>query len=369
MAGLGPVPFCGMLLADHGAEVVRIDRPGVGARVGQPEGKDVTGRGKTSISADLRDPQSLAGVLDLITQADIVLEGFRPGVMERLGLGPEVCLQRHPGLIYGRMTGWGQQGPLSHAAGHDINYLSITGLLHAMGDADRPPVPPLNLVADFGGGAMFLAFGILAALHERTRCGKGQVVDAAMTDGTALLGSMFHGMRADGHWGNQRSANLLDGGAPFYRTYRCADGKFIAVGALEPQFYALLRERCGLDDPEFAVQMETGRWPVQRERLAALFLQKPQADWCRLLEGTDACVTPVVDWDEAVRHPHNVARQTFAEVDGVMQAAPAPRLSRTPAAAPHAGCVVDPRDAAAIARDWLGARGRNRTDTSCETGF
>jgi alpha-methylacyl-CoA racemase len=285
----------------------------------------------------------------MVDTADVLIEGFRPGVMERLGLGPDVCLDRRPSLVYGRMTGWGQHGPLAQAAGHDINYLALTGALHGIGIQGQPPVPPLNLVADFGGGAMMLAFGVLAAAFEAGRSGQGQVVDAAMTDGAALLSAMMYGIRARGQWTLQRQDNLLDGGAHFYGTYACADGKHVAIGPLEPQFYALLLDLCGIDDPPLrTLQNDRTRWPEFRQRLAALFLTRTRDAWCELLEGTDACFAPVLDWDEAPRHPHNVARHTFVEIGGVVQPAAAPRLSRTPGAA--GPMVRTERDA--ILRDW-----------------
>lgn len=331
MAGIGPGPFAGMVLADLGADVVRIARPGPAV----PK-EDVLARGRTIVTEDLRDAAAVVRVLGLVEAADVLIEGYRPGVMERLGLGPDVCLARNPRLVYGRMTGWGQHGPLAHAAGHDINYIAITGALHAIGRAGEAPVPPLNYVGDFGGGGMLLAMGVLAAVHSATRTGQGQVIDAAMTDGAALLSSMMHGFRADGSWTNGRGENILDGGAFFYDTYACADGRHVAVGAIEPPFYALLRERCGLkDDPAFDPQMDRAQWPRLRERLAAMFLTRSRDHWCALLEGTDACFAPVLDWDEAPRHPHNTARATYVEVDGVVQAAPAPRFSLTPAPAPR----------------------------------
>lgn len=331
MAGIGPGPFCAMVLADLGADVVRIARPGQ-----DTPAHDVLARSRSVIHLDLREAGAVQQVLDLVAQADVLIEGYRPGVMERLGLGPEPCLQRQPALIYGRMTGWGQYGPLSHAAGHDINYIALSGALHGVGRAGERPVPPLNLVGDFGGGAMLLAVGILAALQERQRSGQGQVVDAAMTDGAALLSSMMYGFRASGLWRTPRGENLLDGGAFFYDTYTCADGHHVAVGAIEPQFYALLRQHCGVaDDPAFDAQMDRAAWPQLRQKLAEIFATRTRDEWCALLEGTDACFAPVLDWDEAPQHPHNRARATFTELDGVTQPAPAPRFARTPADPPH----------------------------------
>ena len=331
MAGLGPAPFCAMLFADMGAQVVRIERPGGAAKLDKT---DVTARGRPALELDLRKAEGLDTVLRMIDTADVLIEGFRPGVMERLGLGPDVCLARRPQLVYGRMTGWGQEGPLAHAAGHDINYISLTGALHAMGHKDRPPSVPLNLVGDFGGGAMMLAFGVLAALIEARQSGKGQVVDAAMTDGAALLSAMMYGFRAAGRWTLNREENMLDGGAHFYGTYDCADGKSISIGAIEPQFYALLMERCGVRDPELLrEQNDRRKWPEFRQRLATLFRTKTRDEWSQLLEGTDACFAPILDWDEVRGHAHNAARKTFVEIDGVLQPAAAPRFSRTPGAA------------------------------------
>jgi alpha-methylacyl-CoA racemase len=270
-----------------------------------------------------------------MARADVVFEGFRPGVMERLGLGPEAAFERNPRLVYGRMTGWGQTGPLAKAAGHDINYIALTGALHAVGTKDKP-VAPLNLVGDFGGGALYLAFGLLAAVIHARATGEGQVVDAAMTDGAASLLAMFYGMRASGIWSNERRANLLDGGAHFYDTFECADGKWVAIGAIEPQFYALLLEKTGLkDDPAFAAQMDHAAWPGLREKLAARIAEKTRDEWCALMEGSDVCFAPVLDFDEAPDHPHNAARETFVTIDGIVQPAPAPRFSATPAAPPE----------------------------------
>ena len=330
-AGIGPGPFCGMLLSDLGADVIRIDRIG-GPRGGSRPAADkysVTQRGRRSIAFDLKSPVAIEACLKLFERADVVFEGFRPGVMERLGLGPDVALQRNPKLVYGRMTGWGQYGPLAKAAGHDINYIALTGALHAIGGKDKPH-PPLNLVGDFGGGALYLAFGMLAAvIHARTT-GRGQVVDAAMTDGAASLLSMFYGFRALGMWSEQRRDNMLDGGAHFYDTYQCADGKWIALGSIEPQFYALLVEKAGLSGPHFQQQMNRAEWPALTEKLAEVIKGKTRDEWSAIMEGTDICFAPVLDFDEAPKHPHNVARETFVEIDGVTQPAPAPRFSATP---------------------------------------
>ena len=327
MAGIGPGPFCAMMLSDMGAEVIRVDRL---AHKGSGHRANVLNRGRRSIAVDLKNPDSVAAVQQLIDGADVVIEGFRPGVMERLGLGPDTCLARNPRLVFGRMTGWGQSGPLAPAAGHDINYISIGGALGAMGYSARPPAPPLNLVGDFGGGAMYLLAGVLAALVERGTSGQGQVIDAAMTDGTASLLSPFYGMMAMGMWTKERMDNRLDGGAHYYGSYACADGKFISIGSIEPQFYALLLELCEIDDPEFAKQNDKQHWASLRGKLEVLFATQTRDHWCALLEGTDVCFAPVLDLQEAPQHPHNVARQSFVEIDGVTQPAPAPRFSRTP---------------------------------------
>jgi alpha-methylacyl-CoA racemase len=349
MVGLGPAPFCGMLLADMGAEVIRIDRRRRGG-AGNASA-DVLARGRKSLAIDLKKPGATETVLLLIEQADVLIEGFRPGVMERLGLGPDECLQRQPRLIYGRMTGWGQHGPLAQAAGHDINYIAISGALHAIGRAGQPPAVPLNYIGDFGGGAMLLAFGVLAALFESKASGRGQVVDAAMTDGAALISAMMYGFKAAGMWNNERGQNLLDGGAHFYDVYACADGKHVAIGALEPQFYAELLQRCGIDDPAFEAQMDRKRWPGLKQKLAEVFQTRSREEWCSLLEGTDVCFAPVLDWDEAPQHAHNQARETFVNIGGVLQPAPAPRFSRTPAGIP-APPAESGADTEAILEAW-----------------
>ena len=328
-AGLGPVPFCAMMLSDLGAEIIRIDRKTskpetITTRPGNP-----VDRGRRSLAVDLKRPEGIALVLKLLAQTDALLEGFRPGVMERLGLGPDVCFARNQRLVYGRMTGWGQTGPLAHAAGHDINYIALTGALHAMGRAGEPPAAPLNLVGDYGGGGMLLAVGVLAAILETRTSGKGQIIDAAMTDGSASLMTLFYGMKAAGLWSTQRSSNVLDGAAHFYDTYVCSDGRFIAIGAIEPQFYTLLLELCNIDDPDFSRQMSPAAWPQLKEKLTILFKTRSRLEWCELLEGTDVCFAPVLDMEEAPQHPHNQARETFITRDGVVQPAPAPRFSRT----------------------------------------
>jgi alpha-methylacyl-CoA racemase len=355
MVGLGPCPFAAMMLADMGAEVIRIDRKSVPAADGPfpvlGTRFDVMARGRRSLALDLKQPAAREVVLELLDKADVLLEGFRPGVMERLGLGPDACHLRNPKLVYGRVTGWGQHGPLAQAAGHDLNYIALTGLLHATGRADTPPPPPLNLVGDFGGGAMMVAFGVVCAVLEARTSGKGQVVDAAMTDGAALLGAMTYGLRAFGSWNGSREANLLDGGAPFYDSYACADGKFITIGSLEPHFYALLLKLTGTSDPVFDHQMDQRAWPQMKQRFTALFKTRSRAEWCTVLEGTDVCFAPVLDMAEAPAHAHNQARGTFIDIDGVTQPAPAPRFSRT--APVVAGAVSAPgADSAAILADW-----------------
>lgn len=324
-AGMGPGPFCAMMLADMGAEVIKIDRRG-DARYGKFE---VMTRGRRSVLLDLKRPEGVQAALRLVENADALIEGYRPGVMERLGLGPEICLQLNPRLIYGRMTGWGQTGPLAHAAGHDINYISLTGALHAIGRGGETPPPPLNLVGDFGGGAMMLAFGIVCGLLEARNSGCGQVVDAAMTDGASLLMAMMYGAKAAGRWTNDRGTNRLDGGAHYYDTYECADGKYISIGSNEPQFYALLLEKCGITDPAFQAQTDQSGWPDLKKKIAVVFKGKSRSDWCAIMEGSDVCFAPVLDLDEAPLHPHNKARNTFIEIQGVIQPAPAPRFSRT----------------------------------------
>ncbi|MHA3904433.1 CaiB/BaiF CoA transferase family protein [Castellaniella sp. WN] len=328
IAGIGPAPFCAMMFADMGAEVIRVDRKTPGFLGG---GGTIVDRGRRSLALDLKAPGAAGIVLDIVAECDALIEGFRPGVMERLGLGPDVCLARNPGLVYGRMTGWGQTGPLARAAGHDLNYIALSGALHAMGHADRPPAPPLHLVGDIGGGGMMLAFGVVCALLEARDSGTGQVIDAAISDGAAALATGYHGMLAKGRWINERQANMLDGGAHFYGCYRCADGKYVSVGAIEPAFYELLLALCGIEDEAFGAQWDRGQWAALRAKLERLFAGKTRDEWCRLLEGTDACFAPVLDFEEAPRHPHHVARRTFIETDGIVHPAPVPRFSRTPA--------------------------------------
>jgi alpha-methylacyl-CoA racemase len=333
LQGIGPGPFCGMMLADMGAEVVRIDRASSAGQAAR--GIDILARGRKSIAVDLKNPEGVATVLKLIDQADALIEGFRPGVTERLGIGPDVCLERNPRLVYGRMTGWGQTGTLAEAAGHDINYISLTGALHAIGEKGGKPVPPLNLVGDFGGGGMLLAFGIAAALVERGTSGKGQVVDAAMTDGSALLMNGVFGMMNTEHWVHERGSNMLDSGAHFYGTYETQDGKYISIGSIEPQFYALLLEKSGLDAiNDLPRQMERAEWPAVQTQLTEIFKTKTRDEWDEIMLGTDICYAPILDFNDAINHPHNLSRDTFVTVDGIHQAAPAPRFSRTPPETP-----------------------------------
>ncbi|GGC60146.1 alpha-methylacyl-CoA racemase [Siccirubricoccus deserti] len=345
-AGIGPGPFCAMVLADLGAEVIRIDR-----KAGPPgDRRDFTGRGRRSIALDLKSPHAIAAVLRLVEGADALLEGFRPGVTERLGLGPDACLGRNPRLVYGRMTGWGQDGPLAQSAGHDMNYIALTGALWAIGRPGERPVPPLNLVGDYGGGGMLLAMGLLAGLLSAQRTGQGQVVDAAMVDGAALLMAPIYAMKARGRWGNQRGSNMLDGASPWYDTYECADGRWLSVGPIEPQFFALMCDKLGLDSNRFPDRMEPASWPALKAELTAIFLTRTRDDWAALFEGTDACVAPVLDMEEAPAHPHNAARGTFLARDGVVQPAPAPRFSRTPAE-PGAPAALRGEHTEAVLRD------------------
>ena len=326
-AGIGPGPFAAMLLADMGTDVVRIDRPGAAER----DKRDVIGRGRRNLVLDLKQRDGLEVALQLLDAADALIEGFRPGVMERLGLGPEAVLARNPRLVYGRVTGWGQSGPLAQAAGHDINYIALAGALGAIGPEEKP-VPPLNLVGDYGGGALYLLVGMLAGIIEAKRSGRGQVVDCAMCDGAASLLSIFFTLLARGQWEERRGSNLLDGGAPFYGTYECADGGFIALGALEPQFYETLCRLAGLEAPEFRERSDRKRWPHLRQKMQAVFKTRTRTEWCAILEGSDACFAPVLGLREASTHPHMAHRNSFVECDGVLQPAPAPRFSRTPSA-------------------------------------
>ena len=326
MAGIGPGPFCGMVLADLGAEIIRVDRA---SAIGTGSKQEPSNRGKKSIAVDLKAKEGVEVVLKLVETADAIFEGYRPGVMERLGIGPEVCLERNDRIVFGRMTGWGQEGPLSNAAGHDINYISLSGALAAIGRPGSPPVPPLNLIGDFGGGGMLLALGLVAALLESKESKKGQVVDAAMTDGSALLMTMIYSMQSSGMWKTTMGSNLLDGGSHFYDTYECKDRKFISIGSIEPQFYALLCQIAELDEKVFSKQMSRDLWPEQKEEIKKIFVKKTRDEWCELMEGTDVCFAPVLDMSEAPEHPHNKERKTFIDLEGVTQPAPAPRFSRT----------------------------------------
>jgi alpha-methylacyl-CoA racemase len=348
ISGIGPGPFCGMMLADMGADVVCIDRA---ARPMLDPATDCTRRGKRSVMLDLKSQEGRDIFLRLVEKADAVFEGFRPGVMERLGLGPDDCMAVNPRLVYGRMTGWGQTGPLSRVAGHDINYISLTGSLHAIGRSGDKPVPPLNLAGDFGGGAMFLAFGMVCALLEVQESGKGQVIDAAITDGSALLMTLVLSFEAQGQWSLERGSNLLDGGAHFYDTYETSDGRYVTIGSLEPQFYALLMEKAGLDAGEFGDQNDRRRWPELKSKLEALFKTRSRDEWCELMEGTDVCFAPVLDIHEASEHPHNQARGTYIKVNGMTQPAPAPRFSRTSPDAPFASHVPG-SDMDAVLAEW-----------------
>jgi alpha-methylacyl-CoA racemase len=347
LAGIGPGPFCGMMLSDMGAEVIRVERLSGADKAP----KDVLARNRRSVALDLKSPEGVETVLRLVESADALFEGFRPGVTERLGLGPDVVLARNPKLVYGRMTGWGQEGPMAQAAGHDINYIGLSGALHAIGRQGERPVPPLNLVGDFGGGGMLLAYGLVCGMLESQRSGKGQVVDAAMVDGSAALMAMFFSFAASGAFTDQRGTNLLDGAAHFYDTYETKDGKHVCIGSIEPQFYALLIEKAGLDPEKYAKQMDPTQWPVLKADLTQTFLTKTQAEWCEIMEGTDVCFSPVLSIFEAPEHPHNKARNSFMEIDGVMQQAPAPRFSRTTPEISH-GARVPGQDTLSVLQDY-----------------
>jgi len=354
LAGIGPGPMCAMVLADLGATVLRIERPGPqDLGVARPRRYDLLLRGRRALTLDLKRPEGKALALRLIEHADALIEGFRPGVTERLGLGPEDCLARNPRLVYGRVTGWGQEGPLAHAAGHDINYISLVGALHAFGRRGQAPVPPLNLLGDFAAGALYLALGIVSALLEVGRSGKGQVIDAAMVDGTASLMTAFHGLVAAGLATHERGTNALDTGAHFYNAYQCADGRWISVAAIEGKFYAELLRRLDIDPATMSPQMDRAHWPETQERLATLFKTRARDEWCRLLEGTDACFAPVLTTDEAPHHPHNKARGTYIEIDRIVQPAPAPRFSRTIPDVPMPPQLSGPEEAEAALTGWL----------------
>jgi alpha-methylacyl-CoA racemase len=335
IAGIGPAPMCAMLLADLGATVLRVERmQASGLGIDKPVRFEIMNRSRHAVAVDLKKKDGVKVVLRLVAAADAFIEGFRPGVAERLGIGPEQCLPRNGRLVYGRMTGWGQTGPLAQAAGHDLNYIALTGVLDAIGRAGQKPTPPLNLVGDFGGGALYLALGIACGLLEAQRSGKGQVVDAAMTDGAASLMTMFFGMHAAGQFTTMRGTNILDSGAFFYEVYECADGRHVAVAPIEDKFLAELFRLLALDPADFPAKLDAAGWPAAKKKLAAVFRTKTQAEWCRLLEGSDACFAPVLSLDEAPAHPHNKARGTFVTIDGITQPAPAPRFSRTPSATP-----------------------------------
>jgi alpha-methylacyl-CoA racemase len=349
LAGLGPGPHAAMVLADLGADVVRIDRPAGTSHLGDAGSPDPTLRGRRLVAADLKTPAGVTAVLRLVERADVLIEGYRPGVAERLGVGPAECHARNPRLVYARMTGWGQDGPLARRAGHDINYISLTGALHAIGRTGERPVPPLNLVGDFGGGSMLVLIGVLAALWEADRSGRGQVVDAAMVDGVSLLAQMIWSLLGQGAWVDERAANLLDGHAPFYDTYTCADGKHVAVGALEPQFYAQLLAGLGLDPSVTPAQDDRDRWPELRTTFRHVFALRTRDEWDEVFRDTDACVSPVLSFTEAIEHPHLAARSTVVAPNGVRQAAPAPRFSRTPARLPP---LPHAEDVEAVLADW-----------------
>ncbi|MFZ5605095.1 MAG: CaiB/BaiF CoA transferase family protein [Pseudomonadota bacterium] len=333
LAGIGPGPFCGMMLADMGADVIRVERPG--GNPGDAGGHDILFRNRKSVAVNLKTPAGVETVLRLCEKADGLFEGFRPGVAERLGVGPQVCLARNPKLVYGRMTGWGQTGPLAKAAGHDINYISLSGALHAMGRRGEGPVPPLNLVGDFGGGGMMLAFGMVCGILEASRSGKGQEIDCSMVEGAGALMAMFYGLHGIGQFSDERGTHMLDSGAHFYDTYATADGKYISIGSIEPQFYTLLKQQLQLDESVFGEQLNPQRWPQQKEKLAAIFRTRTRDEWCKLMEGTDVCFAPVLGLEEAPRHPHNLARNSFVPVGDMLQPAPTPRFSRTPSGTPR----------------------------------
>ncbi len=332
LAGIGPGPFCGMMLADHGARVIRVERPGTTGRFGDSGNRDILNRNRERIELDLKDPAAIAQLKDLVASADALIEGYRPGVIERLGLGPEVLLALNPRLVIGRMSGWGQDGPMAPLAGHDINYIALSGALHSYGRAGEKPTFPVNAVGDFGGGGMLLAFGVVAAILHVRSGGVGQVVDAAMVDGAAVLSAMTYTFLGNGQWQDERGVNLLDSGTHFYDTYETSDGKWISLGSIEPQFYALLLEKTGLvGDPDFAQQMNPAQWGPLKARMTALILIKTRDEWCAIMDDTDICFAPVLSLREAPKHPHNVARGTFVEDGGMVQPAPAPRFSATPA--------------------------------------
>jgi len=366
MAGIGPAPFACMMLADMGADVIRIDRPAPsGLGIERPARFDIAARGRRSVALDLKRPEGVEAALDLIARADALVEGFRPGVMERLGLGPGDCHAVNPALVYGRLTGWGQTGPLAQSAGHDLNYIALAGVLDAIGREGGPPVPPLNLLGDYAGGSLVMAFGLVCALLDVWRGGAGQVVDAAIIDGAALLAGPLMGLRAAGLWQGGRGENILDGGAPHYDSYACADGEYVSVAPIEARFRTDLLARIGLDPADFPDVTDRATWPEARRQLAARFAERTRAEWCAALEGTDACFAPVLSLADAPAHPHHAARGTFVDVDGLTQPAPAPRFSRTPAAMPAPPCASGEGGPEAL-RDWGVAP--ERIETLIRTG-
>ena len=331
LAGIGPGPMCAMLLSDMGADVIRIDRTAdAGLGIAMEQKWNLLNRGRKSIALDLKKPEAIEALLKMVEKADALIEGFRPGVTERLGLGPDVCLKRNPRLVYGRMTGWGQEGPMAHAAGHDINYIALSGALHSIGRRGEAPVPPLNLVGDFGGGALYLALGVVAGILETQKSGKGQVVDAAMVDGAASLMTAIYGIHGSGRWTDNRGDNVLDTGAHYYDVYETKDGKYVSIGSIETKFYEELLELSGLKREELARQNDRDNWPAMKQKVAAIFKTKTRDEWCKIMEGSDVCFAPVLSMTEAPKHPHNRHRGTFIEGDGVIQPGPAPRFSRTP---------------------------------------
>jgi alpha-methylacyl-CoA racemase len=355
MAGIGPGPFCAMLLSDMGAEVIRVDRAMMVGQDTDRDGNDarfnLLSRGRRNIAVDLKNPAAVDAVLRLIDRADALLEGFRPGVMERLGLGPELCLARNPKLVYGRMTGWGQDGPIARTAGHDINYIALSGVLHSIGEAGGPPVPPLNLVGDFGGGALYLAMGVLAGIISARSTGRGQVIDCSMVEGSASLMMMMYGALASGAWTEERGHNRTDGGAHYYRVYETRDGEYVSVGAIEPQFYALLLQHTGLEGADLPPQTDRAHWPGMQQRLTRIFKEKTRAEWTEIMQQTDICFAPVLRMSEALSHPHNVHRRSFVEVDGIPQPGPAPRFVGTPTRVQRPPARVG-EHTEAILKDW-----------------
>jgi len=355
LAGIGPGPFCAMLLSDMGAEVIRVDRAAIVGQDTDRDGNDAhynfLSRGRRNIAIDLKNPAAVDATLRLIDQADALIEGFRPGVMERLGLGPDICLARNAKLVYGRMTGWGQDGPIAHIAGHDINYIALSGVLHTIGEAGGPPVPPLNLVGDFGGGALYLAMGVLAGIISARSTGRGQVIDCSMVEGSASLMMMMYGALASGAWQEERGANRTDGGAHYYHVYETKEGEYVSVGAIEPQFYALLLKHTGLDGADLPEQTDRAQWPAMQERLQRIFKTKTRAEWVEIMQQTDICFAPVLRMSEALKHPHNLERGSFVEIAGIPQPAPAPRFLGTPTRVQRPPARVG-EHTDAILRDW-----------------